>query len=76
MFSKTKVALTAAIVLGSAFPALAATKHHRATSVPPANYNAAPDDVSGSCSPIPRPGVRLCDNICTGPGPCAPPDQD
>jgi len=76
MFSKTKVALSAAIVLNAALPALAATKNHRAASVPPSTYYAAPGDNSGSCSPTPRPGVRLCDNICTGSGPCAPPDRD
>ncbi|HEY2527078.1 MAG TPA: hypothetical protein VGJ20_03865 [Xanthobacteraceae bacterium] len=81
MFSKTKVALSAAIVLSAAFPASAATKHHRVTfahlpiynmdptHARPSIYNMDPGD--GSCSPIHPP---LCSNICTGPGPCAPPD--
>jgi hypothetical protein len=43
MLSKTKVALSAAIVLSTAFPALAATKQHHVTRVPPATYNTAPD---------------------------------
>src|SRR5215472_7993401 len=34
MFSKTKIALSAAIVLSAAFPASAAAKHHRAMQVP------------------------------------------
>ncbi len=38
MFGKTKIALSAAMVLSTAFPASAATKHHR---VHPA-YNTAP----------------------------------
>jgi hypothetical protein len=76
MFGKTKVALSTAIVLSTAFPALAATKHHPVTRVPTAIYNTAPDTTSGTCSPIPRTGVRLCDNVCTGSGPCAPPDHD
>jgi hypothetical protein len=33
MFSKTKVALSAAIVLSTAFPASAAIKHHRVTII-------------------------------------------
>jgi hypothetical protein len=76
MFSKIKIALSAAIVLSTAFPASAATKHHRVTHVypgvthaPPAIYNMDPGN--GSCSPIHPP---LCSNICTGPGPCAAPD--
>jgi hypothetical protein len=72
MFSKTKIALYAAIVLNTAFPALAATKHHRATHVNPSIYNMIPDTTRGGCSPT---GVPLCSNICSGPGPCAPPDR-
>jgi hypothetical protein len=47
MFSKTKIALSAAMVLSTAFPASAATKHHRVTHAHPAIYNMAPaaDDV-------------------------------
>ena len=72
MFSKTKIALSAAIVLSTAFPASAATKHHRVTHVHPAIYNTVPDTAGGGCSPIHPP---LCSNICTGRGPCAPPDS-
>jgi hypothetical protein len=75
MLSKTKIVLSAAMVLSTAFPVLAATEHHRVTHVDPAIYNMAPDTISGSCSPIPRTGVRLCSNICSGSGPCAPPDS-
>ena len=71
MFSKTKVALSAAIVLSTAFPASAAIKHHRVTHVHPGIYNMVPDTSGGGCSPIHPP---LCRNICTGHGPCAPPD--
>jgi hypothetical protein len=69
MFRKTKVTLSAAIVLSTALSASAATKHHRVTYVDPGIYNMAPGD--GLCSPIHPP---LCNNICTGSGPCAPPD--
>lgn len=69
MISKIKIALSAAVVLSAAFPALAATKHHRITHTPPA-INV--DRGSGLCSPIHPP---FCSNICTGSGPCAPPDS-
>jgi hypothetical protein len=72
MFSKTKVALSAAIVLSTTFPASAATKHHRVTHVRPGIYEVVPDHNSGDCSPTHAP---LCSNICTGLGPCAPPDS-
>jgi hypothetical protein len=49
--------------IGSAFPALAATKHHRVTHVHPAIYNIVPDT---SC---PANGGPSCSNA----GP-APPD--
>jgi hypothetical protein len=74
MLSKTMVVLSAVMVLSIAFPALAATKHNRVIHAHPAIYNTVGDTVSGGCSPIPRPGVRLCSNICSGSGPCAPPD--
>ena len=44
MFSKTKIALSAAMVLSTAFPASAATKHHRVTHVYPAIYDTARSD--------------------------------
>ena len=71
MFSKTKVALSTAIVLSTAFPASAAIKHHRVTHHP-GIYNMVPDTIRGSCSPT---GVPLCSNICSGAGPCGPPDS-
>jgi hypothetical protein len=71
MFSKTKVALSAAILLNTVFSASAATKHHRVTRVDPKIYIMAPDTAGVGCSPIRSP---LCSNICAGPGPCAPPD--
>ena len=72
MFSTIKIALSAAIVLSTAFPASAATKHHRVTHVHPAIHNMVPDTSGDGCSPIHPP---LCSNICSGPGPCAPPDS-
>jgi hypothetical protein len=44
MFSKTKIALSAAIVLSTAFAASAATKHHRSTQVHPVIYDTARSD--------------------------------
>jgi hypothetical protein len=70
MFSMTKVALSAAIVLSAALPASAA-KHLRVGHGHPAIHVMVRDTVSSTCSPIHAP---LCSNICTGPGPCAPPD--
>jgi hypothetical protein len=42
MFGKTKIALSAAMVLSTAFPASAATEHHRVTHAHPAIDNTAP----------------------------------
>jgi hypothetical protein len=72
MFSKTKIALSAAIVLAAALPASAATKHHRVTNhvthVRPAGiYNMVPDSASGVCPPSGGP-------TCSNAGP-APPDS-
>jgi hypothetical protein len=73
MFSKIRfAALSAAFVLSTAFPASAATKHHRVTQAHRAFYNMVPDTIRGTCSPTHAP---LCSNICTGTGPCAPPDS-
>jgi hypothetical protein len=69
MFNKTKVALCAVIVLSTAFSASGATTHYRVSGIDPGIYN--PDPGNGDCSPIHPP---LCSNICTPPGPCAPPD--
>lgn len=68
MFRKAKIALAAAIVLGTAVSASAATRLHRAHLQPPLY------DVLGgaTCSPVHPP---FCSNICTGSGPCAPPDS-
>lgn len=69
MLSKTRVALSTAIVLSAALPASAATKHHHFARVHPEIYNAVPDAVGSACSPTHPP---FCSNICTGSGPCAP----
>jgi hypothetical protein len=42
MFSKTRIALSAAMILSIAFPALAATKHHHVYNMVPA---ARSDDI-------------------------------
>jgi hypothetical protein len=44
MFGKTKIALSAAMVLSTAFPASAAPKHHRVTHAHPAIYDTARSD--------------------------------
>jgi hypothetical protein len=69
MFRTTKAALAAAIVLGTALPALAATKARRVAHLQPPIYDMVP---GATCSPVHPP---LCSNICTGSGPCAPPDS-
>jgi hypothetical protein len=67
MLSKTKVALLAGIVLGAAFPASAATKHHRVSHVHPAIYNmVVPAAVGGGCPANGDPG-------CSTEGQSAPP---
>lgn len=66
------IALSAAIVLCIALPASAAARHHHVTRVNPEIYNVAPDSTGASCSPVHPP---LCSNICSGAGPCAPPDS-
>jgi hypothetical protein len=77
MLSKTKVALSAAIVLSIAFPASAATKHHHVTNGVThdrrAIYNmVAPRAVSGGCTPS---GGPACSGACLPSGPpCAPID--
>jgi hypothetical protein len=73
VLSKTKIALSAAVVLSATFPTWAATKHHhRVTYARPQMYDVVPDHNSGDCSPVHPP---FCSNICTGSGPCAPPDS-
>jgi hypothetical protein len=66
MLSKTKVALSAAIALSTAFPALAATKHHRVSHIHPGIYNMVPVSIGG----CPANGGLTCSN--EGP---APPDS-
>jgi len=46
-FSKTKVALSAAIILSTAFPVSGATTHHRVTHVGQEIYNTVPDTAGG-----------------------------
>jgi hypothetical protein len=72
MLSKIKFVLSAATVLSTAFPASAAAKHHRVTQDHPAIHNMVHATIVGTCSPT---GVPLCSNICSGAGPCAPPDS-
>jgi hypothetical protein len=72
MLGKTRIALLAAIVLSVAFPASAATKHHRGTQAVThdrrAIYNTVvPDAASGGCPPSGGPS-------CSSAGP-APPDS-
>ena len=61
-------------LIGTAFPALAATKqHHRVTHVHSAIYNmVVPTAAGGGCTAS---GGPACSGACTGPGPCAPPDS-
>jgi len=68
MLSKTKVALSAAIVLSAVFPASAATKHHRVTHAHPAIYNMVVPAVGGGCPANGGPG-------CSTEGQSAPPDR-
>jgi hypothetical protein len=66
MFTKTKISLSAAIVLGTAFTASAATTprvshvHHRAI------YNVIPDANSDRC---PASGGPSCSDACLPSGP-------
>jgi hypothetical protein len=61
-------------LIGTAFPALAATKqHHRVTHVHSAIYNmVVPTAAGGGCTAS---GGPACRSACTGSGPCAPPDR-
>jgi hypothetical protein len=61
-------------LIGTAFPALAATKqHHRVTHVHSAIYNMViPTAAGGGCTAS---GGPACSSACTGSGPCAPPDR-
>jgi hypothetical protein len=81
MLSKTKIALSASIVLSTVFPASAATKHHRVTQFHRPVYNyvhrpiynmVAPAAVGGVCTAS---GGPACSGDCSGSGPCAPPDR-
>jgi hypothetical protein len=64
MLGKTKIALAAAIVLGAAVTASAATKQPRATQGHPATYNAGRDN--NSC---PASGGPSCSDACLPSGP-------
>ena len=61
-------------LIGTAFPALAATKqHHRISHVHSAIYNmVVPTAAGGGCTAS---GGPACSSACTGSGPCAPPDR-
>jgi hypothetical protein len=74
MFSKTTLVLAVAIVLGTAFPSLAATKHHDRVAHPhSAIYNRVRAAAAGGgCTAS---GGPACSSACTGSGPCAPPDS-
>jgi hypothetical protein len=81
MLSKTKIALSTAIVLSVVLPASAATKHHSGTHVHRPIYNlvhrpiynmVVPAAVGGGCTAS---GGPECSSACTGSGPCAPPDS-
>jgi hypothetical protein len=72
MVDPIKIALSVAIVAGTALPASAASKHHGVSARRPAIYDRVRDSPGGGCSPT---GVPLCSNICSGSGPCAPPDS-
>ena len=73
MFRKIEIALSAAIILGTALTASASTKDHAVSHVHQRPiYNRAPDTAGGGCSPIHPP---LCSNICSGTGPCAEGDD-
>jgi hypothetical protein len=69
MFRMTKIALATAIVLSPALAASAATKARRVARLQPPLYDVVP---GSTCSPVHPP---FCSNICTGSGPCAPPDS-
>ena len=69
MFRKTAIALSAAIILGTALTASASTKDHAVSHVQQrAIYNRVPETTGGGCSPTHPP---FCSNICSGVGPCA-----
>jgi hypothetical protein len=65
MFSKMKIALATAIVLGTAFSASASTKA-RATHANPAIHNMGPNNVSDRCPPS---GGPSCSDACLPSGP-------
>jgi hypothetical protein len=63
MPSKSKLALCAAIVLGSAIAASAAPRHHEAGRDGRAVFNVVPNSDSHVCPPT-------CSNFCPATGPC------
>jgi hypothetical protein len=52
MAGMTKLALAAAIVLGTTLAASAAAGLHRTARVHPPTYNAAPAIISDACKPV------------------------
>ena len=87
---RKRVVLAVAIVLSTALPASAATKHHRVTHVdrPIYNYvhrpiyNYVRQPIHNMVVPAAigggctASGGPECSSACTGSGPCAPPDRD
>lgn len=78
---RKKVVLAVAIVLSTALPGSAATKHHPVTHVHRPIYNyvrqpihnmVVPAAIGGGCTAS---GGPECSSACTGSGPCAPPDS-
>jgi len=74
MLSKIEFTLGVAIILSAAFPASAATKHHRVTHDHRAIYNRIVPAALGGGGGCTASGGPECSGACTGPGPCAPPD--
>jgi hypothetical protein len=66
MSSRTTIALAAAIVLGTALTASAATVHQRASHANSAIYNTVVGNSGGSCSPS---GGPSCSTACLPSGP-------
>jgi hypothetical protein len=73
MPSKTTIALAAAIVLGTAVTASAATAQRRASDANPATYNTAGTITTGYCPPS---GGPSCSTACLPSGPPCKPGHD
>jgi hypothetical protein len=59
MFSKTTLALAVAIVLGTAFPSLAATKHHDRVAHPHSAIYKSPQQMSAMIELLPFHAPKL-----------------